>query len=126
MGADNRNVPFGAGNRRANALSEWHEWVRANPKATPREATHESARIVVSHSILDANKMAATARPMRYAVGERLRPNLDATSAATEDALEAGEITPEEYDEQALRIEIWEAIEERRQQAEAARELEKD
>ena len=97
--------------RSANALRDWNQWVRDNPKATDAQADAESRRIVAEYSNQGQVQSVATLRRPTFLVSTG--PNafdLMTTGKRTKEAFDKGEISKAEYERQAALIKQWRDI----------------
>lgn len=112
---------------RSLALQDWEDWASKHPQATDKEAETMSNTISDHYRIVPAAQTVLSMKAPLYLIGNRTNPvdeqgkpdpMLNGTARRTITALKAGEITPEEAQEQAMLIQQYRAIAQR--QAEAA------
>lgn len=101
------NYDPAAEQRLAEALDDWYEWSRANMQAPPEQARAAYRSLVNDYQLIDLRNNPLIERRPRYLVGSRGAPDLAATAAATVEARARGELTDEEYVEQARIISAW-------------------
>jgi len=98
---------------RANAIDDWQSWATAHPQASDAEAKAEQQNLAQHYQIVNQSKSALLMRAPTYLVGTRLQPTdeagkpdpmLKATAKRTLDALQRGDITQDEAQQQALLI----------------------
>lgn len=97
-----------AAQRKAEMLDDWSDWAKANPTATEEQAQAAYKRIVQEFAIVNFDRMLLVKRSPRFLVGSRATPDLDATKAATVQALQEGRLSQDEFEEQAALIKEWE------------------
>lgn len=96
-----------AAQRKAAMLDDWQEWADRNPKATDEQARTAYTKLVHEYAIIDTTGLTLTMRAPSYLVGSRNQPNIEATEAATVQALDHGEIDSQEFARQAQLIKQW-------------------
>lgn len=96
-----------AAQRKATMLDDWQEWADRNPKASDEQARTAYTKLVHEYAIIDTTGLTLTMRAPSYLVGSRNAPNIDATEAATVQALDHGEIDAQEFARQAQLIKQW-------------------
>jgi len=78
--------------RRADALREFDDWKRDNKESTRSEAMRVADHIARSAQMVDTSGIAAFQLQPTYLVGKPMEPDFEATEAAIDDALEAGDL----------------------------------
>lgn len=101
------NPTPGAAQLKAAMLDEFGEWADAHPQATPEEARKMYKSIGDSHQLADRAVKVLTLPWPTYGAGSRNAIDLAATAARTKQALDSGEITPDEYRRQAAIWQQW-------------------
>ena len=96
--------------RLAEALDDWHEWARSNPQATQEQARQAYRNFVVDYQMIDLRNNPLIERRPRFLVGDRSRPDLESTAAETLAAYQRGEITQQQFEEQARIISAWQEM----------------
>lgn len=107
-----------AAQRQASALDDWNQWVTDNPQASAAEGREQYMRITEEYALINYEQMTLTKRMPRFANTTRASidiNHLEQAGAATVRAFQAGEITQQEFDEQALLIKEWDDALRRRQ-----------
>lgn len=106
-----------AAQRKAEMLDDWNQWAEANPTASKSEAREMSHQIVQEYALIDWSQMLLTKRKPTYLVGSRNAAtieNLDETELRTVEAFESGEIGEQEFTRQALLLNEWRDLLEKR------------
>lgn len=98
------NPTPGAAQLKAAMLDEWSQWADGHKNATSDEARKMYQAIGDSHQLADSAVKQLTLPWPTYGVGDRAAIDLAATAQRAKAALDAGEITPEEYVRQGA---IW-------------------
>lgn len=115
------NPTPGAAQLKATMLDEWAQWADQHPNATPDEARKTYLAIGESHQLADEAVKVLTFPMPTYAAGDRQRmldpAVLQATAARTKQALDSGEITPDEYSRQAAIWKQWNDLAQRKKTA---------
>ena len=101
--------------RHMNAVNDYYAWARANPSASPEQATAQASAIAKSYAQVQLNSFSQTAALPRFAVGNRSNLNPDATESATLAAEKAGRISHAESVQQMGLIQQWRSAMERAQ-----------
>lgn len=101
--------PAGA-QRKAAMLDDWNNWADQNQKATDKEAQEAYRRIVKEYAIVERDKMIILKRAPQFFVGDRSKPDFDATEAATVRAYQEKRLTDEEFAQQAALIKEWRSM----------------
>lgn len=99
-----------AAQRLASALDDWNEWVSDNSSATAAESREQYKRITEEYALIDYEQMTLTKRLPRFASATRSNMDLDQIRIAEEQtvvAFQAGQITEEEFNEQAVLLREW-------------------
>lgn len=96
-----------AARTKAAMLDDWDVWASQNPKAGDEDARKAYQRIGEEYSLIDRNAVIATMRAPRFLVGNRAQPDIDATEAATVKAFQNGELSPQEFAQQAELLKQW-------------------
>lgn len=96
-----------AAQRKAAMLDDWGDWSVENPKASDKEALDAYRRIVSEYMLVDQRNFTIVKRAPRFLVGSRMAPDIAATSQATVQAFQKGEITEDEFNRQAALILEW-------------------
>lgn len=101
------NPTIGAAQDKAAMHEEWAQWADAHKNATAAEASRAYQDIATSHQLADKAVKLFTLPKPRFLVGERDKPDIDATEDATMKALKEGRITEDEAAQQALILRAW-------------------
>lgn len=99
--------------RHMNAVNDYWDWAKNNPGATAQQATTQAMGIAKSYAQASFNDFSQTAPMPRFAVGNRINLNPDATAAATLNAEKAGTISHDEAVKQMGIIAQWRSAIER-------------
>lgn len=96
---------FVAQAKSAEALRAFGDWKRDHPDATRAEAFEESRRLVQEAAVVDLSQLEVAQLAPRYAVrGDDGRIDIAATAAATQAALDSGQLDAPGFEEQKRRI----------------------
>lgn len=107
-----------AAQRLASALDDWNQWVADNPQATDAEGREQYRRITEEYALINYEQMTLTKRMPRFANATRSSidlNHLEQASAETVRAFRAGEISQQEFEDQALLIREWDEALRKRQ-----------
>tara|TARA_R110000822_G_scaffold173299_2_gene312903 strand:+ start:380 stop:1849 length:1470 start_codon:yes stop_codon:yes gene_type:complete len=105
--------------RLASALDDWNQWVADNPDANSTESRQEYMRVTQEYTLIDYEQMTLTKRMPRFAAVPRTNMDLSQLEQAgreTVRAFQAGEISENTLNEQAMLIREWEDALRRRQE----------
>jgi hypothetical protein len=91
----------------ADALMDWSNWVKNNPKATSEQGAAEAKRIVDQRLLLNVHNMITSFRLPRYFTGNRGEMNMETLGKsydATVEAHDKGELTDYDFGEEMKKI----------------------
>lgn len=97
-----------AAQRLASAMDEWTEWADNNPNADAKTAQEAYKRITGEYALINFKETTLTKRMPRFAVGDRTNLDIESTMRRTVQAYQSGEITQDEFEQQARLLKEWE------------------
>ena len=91
----------------ANALDAYYSWARANPQATPDEASKEAKTLVGSYAMVDFSKLSLALPMPKFVVGSRMTMDPDATAKRTIEAEQSGVLSHDDALKEMTLISQW-------------------
>lgn len=113
--------PKMTGMTQANALNDFQEWARNNPKATREESRDKAEEIASRYHVVATEEMTlGKPRPYKHAGGEVSPQTLRASVESLAKDLLEKRITPAEYNREVKNLQVWNQAAQRAQAAPAA------
>ena len=93
----------------ANAMDDFHAWLKDNPKASSDQGMNEARRIAQNYAFVQADKAITFGPVPVYLKGTRQVPDIGATFEATRQAHDSGQMSDSEFARQSALILTWQS-----------------
>jgi hypothetical protein len=93
----------------ANAMDDFHSWLKDNPKATSDQGMKEARLIAQNYAFVQADKAVTFGPVPMHLVGTRQQADIGGTWTATKAAHDAGEMSDTEFARQSALILNWQS-----------------
>lgn len=104
----------------ANAMDDFHSWLKDNPKATSDQGIKEARSIAQNYAFVQADKAVTFGPVPMHLVGTRQLADIGGTWAATKAAHESGEMSDSEFARQSALILNWQSYQNKQAATKAA------